>query len=167
MLISQEVFCCISLIITLLLTGGTAAAPVFSDVSLSVSTGCILPPCMIKKRLPPCKGRKSRGTTFIFPGIAEYHDPKFDASLLTMLGAKSTCKDRWRQVLAEADRIENKHLLTLEAAISTHQTDEMMSKNLQLVIPRAIHKTNTPAQQTWLMDVISFMHLLKIRQING
>ena len=70
MLISPEVFCCISLIITLLLTGGTAAAPVFSDVSLSVSTGCILPPCMIKKRLPPCKGRKSRGTTFIFPGIA-------------------------------------------------------------------------------------------------
>ena len=104
---------------------------------------------------------------FIFPGIAEYHDPKFDASLLTMLGAKSTCKDRWRQVLAEADRIENKHLLTLEAAISTHQTDEMKSKNLQLVIPRAIHKTYTPAQQAWLMDVISFMHLLKIRQING
>ena len=84
-----------------------------------------------------------------------------------MLGAKSTCKDRWRQVLAEADRIANKHLLTLEAAISTHQTDEMMSKNLQLVIPRAIHKTYTPAQQAWLMDVISFMHLLKIRQING
>lgn len=101
---------------------------------------------------------------FIFPGIEKYHDPAFDASLLTMLGAKSTCKDRWRQVLAEADRIENKHLLTLEAAISTHQTDEMISKHLQLVIPRAIHKTYTIAQQEWLMDVTSFIAMLQSRQ---
>jgi hypothetical protein len=28
-----------------------------------------------------------------------------------MPGVKSTCKDRWRQVLAEADRIDHKHLL--------------------------------------------------------
>ena len=101
---------------------------------------------------------------FIFPSIEKYHDSAFDASLLTMLGAKSTCKDRWRQVLAEADRIENKHLLTLEAAISTHQTDEMISKHLQLVIPRAIHKTYTIAQQEWLMDVTSFIAMLQSRQ---
>jgi hypothetical protein len=30
-----------------------------------------------------------------------------------MLGVKTTCSDRWRQVLAEADRIQLKHLLTL------------------------------------------------------
>lgn len=101
---------------------------------------------------------------FIFPGIKEYHDEKFAASLLTMLGAKSTCKDRWRQVLAEADRIEHKHLLTLEAAISVHQTDEMASKNLQLVVPSSIHKTYTGQQQEWLMDVNAFTELLAQRQ---
>ena len=37
---------------------------------------------------------------------------------------KSTCKDRWRQVLSEADRIPNKHLFTLEAAISENQTSK-------------------------------------------
>lgn len=101
---------------------------------------------------------------FIFPGIRQYHDPAFPEARLTMLGAKSTCKDRWRQVLAEADRIEHKHLLTLESAISTHQTDEMKSKNLQLVVPKAIHKSYTPDQQTWLMSVNEFLSLVISRQ---
>ena len=74
-----------------------------------------------------------------------------------MLGSKSTCKDRWRQVLAEAERIDRKHLLTLEAAISTYQTDEMKDKKLQLVIPTEIHKTYTDAQQKWLYSVKDFL----------
>ena len=81
-----------------------------------------------------------------------------------MLGAKSTCKDRWRQVLAEADRIERKHLLTLEAAISTFQTDEMADKNLQLVIPLSIHKTYTEKQQAWLFSVADFLHEVRRNQ---
>lgn len=102
---------------------------------------------------------------FIFPSITQYHDTTFPSEKLTMLGAKSSCKDRWRQVLAEADRIEHKHLLTLEAAISTNQTNEMIQKNLQLVIPQPIHKTYTKSQQEWLMDVDTFLELLQEKQI--
>ena len=83
---------------------------------------------------------------------------------LTMLGVKTTCKDRWRQVLAEANRIEHKHLLTFEAAISTNQTDEMHTKNLQLVVPRRLHESYTENQRTWLMDVSSFISLVQERQ---
>ena len=101
---------------------------------------------------------------FVFPGIKEYHDVNFAASLLTMLGAKSTCKDRWRQVLAEADRIACKHLLTLEPAISIYQTDEMVSKNLQLVIPKSIHETYKLHQRNWLMDVDTFIEVLLEKQ---
>ncbi|MBF0291368.1 MAG: hypothetical protein HQK86_04350 [Nitrospinae bacterium] len=101
---------------------------------------------------------------FLFPGVAEYHDLAFNKLRLTMLGVKSTCKDRWRQVLAEADRIDDKHLLTLEAAISTHQTNEMQAKRLQLVLPRGLHKTYTAEQQTWLMDVAGFTKLVRERQ---
>lgn len=101
---------------------------------------------------------------FVFPGIAEYRDPAFDPLKLTMLGVKSTCKDRWRQVLAEADRIENKHLLTLEPAISTHQTDEMVAKRLQLVVPRSLHRTYTTLQQRCLMDIGEFTELALSRQ---
>ena len=77
---------------------------------------------------------------------------------------KFTCINRWRQVLAEADRIDHKHLLTLEASISRHQTDEMQAKNLQLVLPRGLHETYTPEQQAWLMDIASFTALVRERQ---
>lgn len=66
---------------------------------------------------------------FIFPHIDVYRDKTYPAIDLMMLGVKSTCKDRWRQVLSEADRIEHKHLLTLESAISENQTNEMKDKN--------------------------------------
>jgi len=82
---------------------------------------------------------------FLFPGAAEYRDPAFPAARLTMLGAKSTLKERWRQVLSEAARIPGKHLLTLEPGISQNQTDEMAAKALRLVVPRALHASYRPA----------------------
>jgi len=101
---------------------------------------------------------------FLFPGGAAYHDPGFDAEQLTMLGVKSTCKDRWRQVLAEADRVPRKHLITLETAISRQQTVEMQEKGLQLVVPRVLHETFYPDQRTWLMDLKQFVELVLERE---
>lgn len=101
---------------------------------------------------------------FLFPGHKEYHDALFDPANLTMLGVKSTCKDRWRQVLAEADRVEEKHLLTLEASISTSQTDEMKAKKLQLVLPTALHPSYTQEQQAWLMSLGDFTEVVRLRQ---
>jgi hypothetical protein len=101
---------------------------------------------------------------FLFPGHKEYHDALFDPANLTMLGVKSTCKDRWRQVLAEADRVEYKHLLTLETSISTSQTDVMKAKRLQLVLPIALHTSYTPEQQAWLMSLANFTEVVRLRQ---
>lgn len=106
-------------------------------------------------RNPITEGRSK--PDFVFPGENEYKDLGFSTSLLNMLGVKSTCKDRWRQVLAEADRIENKHLLTLEAAISENQTNEMKNQKLQLVVPRMLHETYTDHQQKWLMTFEEFV----------
>ncbi len=101
---------------------------------------------------------------FLFPGPVEYRNPAFPADRLTMLGAKSSLKDRWRQVLSEAVRIEQKHLLTLEPGVSTNQTDEMQAKRLQLVVPAGVQKSYTDQQQGWLMDVESFVSLIRERQ---
>lgn len=98
---------------------------------------------------------------FLFPGGKAYHDMDRSAARLVMLASKSTCKDRWRQVLAEAKRIPHKHLLTLEPAISTHQTDEMTAHNLQLVTPREIGETYTPAQQKWLLNLGQYVQLVR------
>ena len=103
---------------------------------------------------------------FIFPGIDPYRDKGFPVDRLTMLGAKTTCKDRWRQVLAEATRIPQKHLCTLEPGISVSQTDEMQGSNLQLVVPRAIFSSYTETQQNWLMSISDFVALVKARQQN-
>jgi hypothetical protein len=81
-----------------------------------------------------------------------------------MLGVKSTLKDRWRQVLSEAVRIDTKHLLTLEPGISENQTDEMQAKKLQLVLPKQLHSTFRLSQQAWLMSLTAFLQLLKQRQ---
>lgn len=102
---------------------------------------------------------------FLFPSGKHYRDEHVDARLLTMLGVKSTCKDRWRQVLAEAKRIEAKHLLTLEAAISKDQTREMQQHNLQLVIPRKLQATYAADQLPHLIDLDTFIRLVRDRQL--
>jgi hypothetical protein len=104
---------------------------------------------------------------FLFPGQIQYRDHVFPSDKLTMLGAKSTCKDRWRQVLSEAQRIEHKHLLTLEPGISENQTDEMKAKQLQLILPLSIHATYRDQQKQWLMTVGQFVELVQSRQSSG
>lgn len=101
---------------------------------------------------------------FLFPGQAEYRNPEFPATMLTMLGAKSTLKDRWRQVLSEAARIDRKHLLTLEPGISENQTNEMRAKSLQLVLPKPLHETYNEGQRAWLVCVSDFMSLVREKQ---
>lgn len=106
---------------------------------------------------------KRNAADFLFPGEAEYADAGFPAERLSMLAVKTSCKDRWRQVLAEADRISPKHLLTLEPAISEAQTNEMQASQLQLVLPAPLHETYRPQQQEWLMDVGSFLAMVEGR----
>lgn len=101
---------------------------------------------------------------FLFPGQAEYRDPAFSPALLTMLASKSTLKDRWRQVLPEATRIPDKHLLTLEPAISENQTDQMKAERLQLVLPAKLHETYRDSQRSWLMSLGDFVQLVESRQ---
>ena len=107
---------------------------------------------------------KNKHPDFLFPGVEAYCDKNFPSVYLTMLGVKSTCKDRWRQILSEADRIEQKHLLTLEAAISVNQTEEMRAGRIQLVLPEKIHGTYTQEQQKWIYSVESFLKEVKDRQ---
>ena len=102
---------------------------------------------------------------FIFPSLEAYEAaPRTGDMSITMLGAKSTCKDRWRQVLAEASKIPTKHLLTLEPGISESQTREMKSASLQLVVPQPIHDSYSDFQQAWLLNLRDFIELVADRE---
>lgn len=98
---------------------------------------------------------------FLFPGRQQYLDSNYEASRLRMLGAKTSCKERWRQVLAEAKRIERKHLITLEPAISQDQTDQMQELKLQLVVPSIIQEAYSESQQDYLMNLGQFIAEVK------
>ncbi|HEX3665814.1 MAG TPA: type II restriction endonuclease [Rhizomicrobium sp.] len=107
---------------------------------------------------------KRNGPDFLFPGEAEYHDPSWPAARLTMLAAKTSCKDRWRQVLKEAHRIEGKHLVTLEPGISPTQTTEMKSEHLKLVVPALLQNSYQTEQRAELMRVTDFLQMILERQ---
>lgn len=94
---------------------------------------------------------------FLFPSIEAYRDPNTPENLLHMLGVKTTCKDRWRQILVEADRVRRKHLMTIQPAISPAQTDEMIKHNVQLVVPCSIHCSYSAKQRLWLMNMEDFI----------
>lgn len=102
---------------------------------------------------------------FLFPDAATYQAaPAGGSPGLMMLGAKSSCKDRWRQVLAEAAKINPKHLLTLEPGISQPQTDQMAASALQLVVPAPLHQSYNADQQAWLWDLSHFIHEVQRHQ---
>jgi hypothetical protein len=83
------------------------------------------------------EGRKR--PDFLFPSVEAYQNPGFPEAKLRMLAVKTTCKDRWRQILNEADRIESKHLLTLQQGVSENQFAEMKAANVRLVVPQKLH----------------------------
>ena len=67
-------------------------------------------------------------------------------------------------MLDEADRVELKHLVTLEPAVSSDYTTAMEKDRLQLVVPRPIFPTYTPNQREWLMDIKEFCEMVESRQ---
>ncbi|OYU50698.1 MAG: restriction endonuclease [Alphaproteobacteria bacterium PA1] len=106
--------------------------------------------------------RKNR-PDFLFPSGAAYHNYDFSEAKLTMLGSKTSLKDRWRQILAEADRITNKHLFTIDTRLSVAQTDQMFASNVQLVVPRKLHETYIPSQQVSIMELAAFIDMVRAR----
>lgn len=108
----------------------------------------------------PVTERTSR-PDFLFPSVEAYRDRSFPTERLAMLAVKSTCKDRWRQILAEADRLPTKHLLTLEPGITPTQTEEMRARGVVLVIPREIQTTFLPNQRLDLLTVAEFLDYLR------
>lgn len=101
---------------------------------------------------------------YLFPNIEAYKNPKFPREDLRMLGVKTSLKERWAQVLTEAEKIEKKHLITLQAAISPYQTEEMLENNLWLVIPKEIQSTYSENQRDKLLSLSEFIEDVKSNQ---
>jgi type II restriction enzyme len=76
----------------------------------------------------------------LIPSKAAYENPNYDVKKLCMIGLKTTCKDRWRQVTQEAQRIPQKHILTLQNGISPNQLIQMRQAKVTLIVPKSLQK---------------------------
>jgi len=93
----------------------------------------------------------------LIPSRKHYLDPEWPTDRLFVLGLKTTCKDRWRQVLKEAPRVPQKHILTLQKGISSNQLVEMEKANVVLIVPKELHHEYPPQFRDGLN---SFEHFL-------
>lgn len=101
---------------------------------------------------------------FLFPNSICYHNFEFPAEDLTVLGAKTTCKDRWRQVINEADRVDEKFLFTLQQGISKNQLKEMADEKVKLVVPQS-HIDSYPEEYRGSLNTLSgFIEIVKEKQ---
>jgi len=101
---------------------------------------------------------------FLFPSQDAYFNSKFDTGKLILLAAKTTCKDRWRQVLNEADKIETKHLFTLQQGISKNQLQEMYKYGVCLVVPKPYLTSFPPAYRKQILTLEDFLKFVQRTQ---
>lgn len=104
---------------------------------------------------------------FLFPSEEAYHDMTFTVEKLCTLAAKTTCKDRWRQILNEANRLreENKYLCTMQQGISAAQTDEMETEKVILVVPKAYHTAYPKEKRDRIWTLGKFVNY--VREMEG
>lgn len=122
-------------------------ASIFEEEGLTSGTAFVHNPLIEVNKRPD----------FLFPNIAAYEDSSFPAHRLRMLATKTTCKDRWRQILNEASRIETKHLLTLQEGVSEAQFREMTEEGVRLVVPLEIHNAYPEAVRPHLITFEEFI----------
>lgn len=97
----------------------------------------------------------------VIPSAAAYRDPEWPEGRLFIMGIKTTCKDRWRQVLNEGKRKREKYLLTVQPGISAAQLGDMYDAGVQLVVPESLHRDYPPSRATQLLTLEQFVARVK------
>ena len=100
---------------------------------------------------------------FLFPSQEAYRSDSYPTDRLITLAAKTTCKDRWRQVINEADRLRGrpKYLCTLQKGISAAQMDEMESELVILVVPQPYISSFPKDRQNRIWSLSRFVDYVK------
>jgi type II restriction enzyme len=74
-----------------------------------------------------------------------------------VVGLKTTCKDRWRQILNEGTKVPTKHLLTMQRGISSNQLGEMVNAGVSLVVPSILHRLYPTGSPMPLKSIDAFI----------
>lgn len=99
----------------------------------------------------------------VIPSRAAYYDKEYPLERLFIVGVKTTCKDRWRQVLNEGKRVPVKHILTTQPAISSNQLNEMHAANVTLVVPGKLHRDYPRERDITLLNLEQFITTVRTK----
>lgn len=93
----------------------------------------------------------------LIPSVDAYLDKNYPRDRLCLLGVKTTCKDRWRQVLHEGEGIGRKHILTMQRGISEKQLKQMTMANVTLIVPEGLQRDYPKVEGVKLIRVEDFI----------
>lgn len=102
----------------------------------------------------------------VIPSLRALRDPNVPVERVVGLAVKTTCKDRWPQILSEGGRLVTRHLLTVQPGISTAEIDKMVARQVRLIVPTARHVCFAREDRARLMSVEAFVASLR-RQLAG
>ena len=101
---------------------------------------------------------------FLFPGKKQYEDLNYPTEKLSMLAAKRTLKDRWRQITKEAERIKFKHLITLEIITSKNKMEQIFNNKICLVQPKALERSSNYDSKLEIITLSDFIKHIRSLQ---
>lgn len=99
----------------------------------------------------------------VIPDREAYYSTDFPRDRVFVVGVKTTCKDRWRQVLQEGSLVQEKHILTLQRGISDDQLNKMHAARISLIVPQKLHPYYPRDRQIILMDVEGFIATVRAK----
>jgi hypothetical protein len=97
----------------------------------------------------------------VVPGASAYRDASWPENKLFIIGIKTTCKDRWRQVLNEGRRKREKYLVTIQPGISARQLGEMHESGITLVVPQPLHREYPAHSGARLLSIGQWLQVLR------
>ena len=99
---------------------------------------------------------------FVIPSADAYNDRSYSVDGLFVIGAKTTSRERWRQLLDEGRRVPRKYFMTLQPNMSNRQYTAIVGANVRLVVPNSLHR-GYPADTSadGLLSVDGFIDVMR------
>lgn len=100
---------------------------------------------------------------FLFPGRQEYDDDDL-VRFVTFLGAKTTARERWMQLVAEAPRVDRRYFATRDKKLTGSVLRTMHEKGVWPVMAKPLIEEIYPAQQHMILSLGLFVSNVARRQ---
>ncbi|MBI5710343.1 MAG: hypothetical protein HZC42_08580 [Candidatus Eisenbacteria bacterium] len=99
----------------------------------------------------------------VIPSKAAYDNGNYPTRKLFIVGVKTTCKDRWRQVLNEGKRVRKKYILTTQRGITKGQLDQMHKAGVTLVVPKGLQREYPTGHEIEMLTIEEFAGMVRER----